>query len=187
MSGLTLPRLRRLVARHDVRPLVFAETGTFHGERAALACAVFERVLTCELSPTLHAAAREAYPGLPITFVLGDSRAVIRRWALALDEPVCWYLDAHWFTLNPNKTRAGAARDRNGQIAGQAEGLPLWDELAALAARPWPDIIIVDDARDFGTDQPTPEWRDVSLEAIAAQFPHHREALVLHDQAVVYR
>ena len=187
MSGLSLPRLRRLVARHDVRPKVFAETGTFHGERAALACAVFERVLTCELSPALHAEAAATYDYLPITFVLGDSRDVIRRWAVELTEPVCWYLDAHWFTLNPNRTRAGAERDRNGGIAGQAEGLPLWDELDALATRPYPDIIVVDDARDFGTDKPTPEWRDVSLEAIAARFPDHREAVILHDQAVVYR
>lgn len=187
MSGLTLSRLQRLVARHDVRPKVFAETGTFHGERAALACQLFDRVLTCELSGTLHRAAQATYGHLPITFVYGDSRDVLPQWAEELKEPVCWYLDAHWFTLNPNRTKAGALRDANGGIAGQAEGLPLWDELRALARRPYPDIVVVDDARDFGTDQPTPEWREVSLERIAAQFPDHREAVILHDQAVVYR
>jgi len=186
MSGMTKARLTAILAGHPPAPQIFAETGTFYGERAALATELFNAVYTVELSPTLYQAARSRYAALPIHFVLGDSREVVPQWARTIPAPVCWYLDAHWFDLNRGRTRAGAARAAAAQVAG-ADGLPLWDELAAIATRPYRDIIIVDDARDFGTNAPTVEWESISLERIAAYFPDHQEAVIVVDQAVVYR
>jgi hypothetical protein len=187
MSGMTAARLSAIRARHPgVKHIrVFAETGTYLGQRASLAKGQFDRVYTVELSATLYENAKRAHAERGIVFEQGDSRNVVRRWALELLEPVVWYLDAHWF--NGNKAGLVSERAKAGQVAGQGEGLPLWEELDAIAARPYRDVIVVDDVRDFGTEQPTPEWKDVSLSKIASFFPGHREAVVLHDQAVVYR
>lgn len=185
MSGLSKPRLAAILAGHPPAPQIFCETGTFRGERAALATDFFHAVYTVELSPQLHAEACAAYRHLPIVFQHGDSREAVKAWATMIEAPVCWYLDAHWFDLNRRRTRTGAAEVRRYPVANTA--LPLWDELAAIAPRPYRDLIIVDDAGCFGTDVPTPEWRDVSLERIAEYFPDHREAVVVGDQAVIYR
>ena len=187
--NLDAPKLTAILTRHNghtVVPAVAVETGTFRGERALLFAEHFAEVHTIELSPTLFAKADARLAPYPhVLRHLGDSRALVPALATALAQPVLWYLDAHWFTLNRKRSRAGAARDAEAQIANTP--LPLWDELEALAARTWADIVVVDDVRDFGRTEPTEEWRDVSLERIAAYFPGAVEAAVLADQAVVWR
>lgn len=186
MSGLSAAALTGILARcNGARPRVFCETGTFRGERAALATDYFAVVCTVDLSDRLFQQARERWVGWPISFVHGDSRDVVPQWAQAFTEPVCWFLDAHWFELSPRKTRAASAQQT--LIAGADRPLPLWDELAAISRRPYRDLVIVDDVRDFGTERPVPAWREVTLERIADYFPDRREARILGDQAVVWR
>lgn len=171
MSGCTMAHLRVIRDRAPQRPTIFVETGTLEGKGIARALPLFHEVHSIELDPLLHARAAHAYP--TATCHLGDSRDVVPRLASRWQEPVCWYLDAHWFPKDG--------------VAGRAEGLPLWEELATLAARPHADTVIVDDVHSFGTDRPTPEWRHISLDRIASCFPGHHEAVILGDQAVVYR
>jgi hypothetical protein len=186
--NLTADALRALIGRHTwlALPRVAVESGTFEGERTVLLAGFFHEVHTIELSEHLYDAAAARLIGLRhVTCHFGDSARIVPELAAALQEPVLWYLDAHWFSLNRGKSRAGYARDAAAQIAPGP--LPLWDELAAIAARPYADVIAVDDARDFGRSEPTPEWRDISLGRIAAYFPHCAEAVILGDQAVVFR
>ena len=187
--NLTAPALEAVFARHTwlALPEVAVETGTFRGERTELFARYFHTVHTVELSPVLHgaASARLAPLGTRVQCHFGDSAVVVPRLAAEIQEPVLWYLDAHWFSLNRGKSRAGYARDAEAQIARGP--LPLWAELEAIGARTYADVVLVDDARDFGRSEPTPEWEEVTLARIASYFPGCVEALVMGDQAVVFR
>lgn len=187
--NLDAPKLAAILTRHNghtVVPAVAVETGTFRGERALLFAEHFAEVHTIELSPTLFAKADARLAPYPhVLRHLGDSRALVPDLAATLPMPVLWYLDAHWFTLNRKRSRAGYARDQEAQIAKTP--LPLWDELAAIAARPWADIVVVDDVRDFGRAEPTEEWLDVSPGRIAGYFPEAVEVATLNDQLVIWR
>lgn len=156
--------------RLSVRPQVFVELGTFEGKTAALATKHFPVVHTVEMSEHYYTLAGTTYPHLGIHFHLGDSRAVLRVLAQQLSEPVCWYHDAHWWPY-PEVERS----------------FPLWDDLATLAARPYPDIVIVDEVHRFGDVKPTVHWQTVSLARIASHFPGARAAEVQGNMAVVYR
>lgn len=155
-------------------PAVFVESGTFHGDLTRLALGRFREVHTIELHMSWHADAVRALGPLGVRCYQGDSATWVPLLAQELVEPVFWFLDAHWF-----KRAKG--------VAGADRPLPLWAELEAIARRPYPDIVVVDDVHCFGTSEPTTEWLEVSLERIASYFPGHREAVILHDQAVVYR
>ena len=172
MSGCTIAHLRLLRDRHGPGPRVCVETGTYRGEGVRRALHCFETIHTIEIAPELHAAAHAEFNGR-VHCHLGDSRVIVPQLAIVLKVPVFWYLDAHWFKV-PG-------------VGGRDDGLPLWDELASLATRPAGDIVAVDDVHDFGTSRPTPEWQEVTLERIAGLFPGHREAVILGDQAVIYR
>jgi hypothetical protein len=176
MSLFTMPRLSAVQHRHpgvaEIR--VFVESGTFHGKTTRMAAARFAIVHTIELHEAWYQEAVRELGPLGVHCHHGDSATVVPQLAAEIQEPVVWYLDAHYFTLVPD-------------VAGADVPLPLWAELAAIARRRYPDVIVVDDVRSFGTENPTPEWAEVSLDRIAAAFPGHREAVILHDQAVVYR
>ena len=186
--NLDTTALHGILSRHTwlALPSVAVETGTFRGERTMLFAGFFPEVHTIELSPKLHREAVERLAPLKgVTCLLGDSAVVVGELAKQYDQTVFWYLDAHWFSLNRGHSREGYRRDAEAEIARSP--LPLWAELDAIAARTYADIIVVDDARDFGRSEPTPEWEDISLAAIAGYFPGCTEAVVLGDQAVVYR
>ena len=167
--------LDAIMQRHPGCPAVFLESGTFHGKTTRWAVERFRQVRTIELHPLWHAEADRDMGPLGVRCYHGNSAEWVPILAAEISEPVCWYLDAHFFHRKVK------------DVAGKAEGLPLWDELSAIADRPFADIVIVDDVHCFGTDQPTPEWLDVSLEKIASFFPGHREAVIMNDQAVVYK
>lgn len=154
-------------------PGVFVESGTFYGKTTRWALQRFSVVHTVELSPEYHAnAVRDLVP-LGAICHHGDTRDVLPELARTIQEPVMWFLDAHW--LN----HPGAA--------GKATQLPLQEELTALAARPFADIVVVDDVASFGRDDYQPGWGVVSLDWIAGQFPGHRHAMRHRDTAVIYR
>lgn len=174
MTGAHLDLLRGM-ARASLT--VFVETGTFEGRTTALAALRFPVVHTIELSPHYHVRALDRFRGQRhVRCHLGSSAEVVARLAQEIPEPAFWYLDAHWF--RPSKRG----------LPPVAEGpLPLWGELAALAHRTVPDLIVVDDVHDFGTPRPTPEWETVSLESVVAAFPSYHDAQIVGDQAVIVR
>lgn len=176
MASLTRQRLEALRMRHPDPPRVFVETGTYQGKTTRLALAQFDTVYTIELDAVLFEAAHRALAPLGALCYPGDSRFLIPVLAQQIRERVFWYLDAHWY-----QPATGIV------VAGQEEGLPLWDELAAIAERPYADVVVVDDVHSFGRSAPTDEWLDVDLERIASRLGRHHEAVILGDQAVVYR
>lgn len=153
-------------------PRVFVESGTFHGKTTRWALDRFAVVHTVELSAELYRQAVKTLAPLGAICHQGDTRDVIPRLARELDEPVFWFLDAHWFN-RPH-------------VAGHGTPLPLADELAALGARPHADVIVVDDRASFGRDEHQAGWGEVSLEWLARQIPGS-QPVAYKDVAVIHR
>lgn len=157
------------------RPKVFIETGTQRGLTTVMAHAYgFELVITCDCSTWFQKEREERFAGLPIFSLLGDSRTVLETFSRP--EPTLYYLDAHW-----DRTAGGKASH---------PGAPLWDELAVIQQRPYPDIVVVDDVRVFGTGPDvtgTTLWERVSCDAIAAALEPIAASRIIGDQFVVYR
>src|SRR5690606_13587575 len=139
-----------LARRGGIR--IAIETGTWRGEGARLLSGIFDRVYSVELDPKVHAAARERHADLAnVTFLQGNSPAVLRDLQRGIDEPVLFWLDAHdgWnYTPNVRK-RLNPAQPPT--PAGADSQCPLLDELQAVdsyaaAAR---SVILIDDARSF--------------------------------------
>lgn len=154
------PKLAK-TARRAVGARTLVETGTNVGNSAALAARLFERVVTIEKDPTLHAAAREGHANLPnVEWMLGDSRDILPR--LDLSEPTVFWLDGHWSA---------------GDTAGEGDECPLLDELATIGPE---HAILIDDARLFIEPPPPPHDPD--------QWPTLEEVMdALRDREVVIR
>jgi len=187
VAKFTAARLQEILARHQPAPQTFVETGTWIGNSTRLALGAFQKVHTIELSEALF---KEHSPGLEAKGAIchhGDTRIELPKLAESIAEPVFWFLDAHW----------------TDQCAGAVFGpLPLFDELQRLSERTYPDVICVDDVHSFIShraaalkERPAraklfaenPDWNRVDLPRIASYFPGHREAIIIGDQAVVYR
>jgi hypothetical protein len=133
---------------------VAVETGTFEGNATQLLARHFPTVHTIELQPQRWRGAIETLGRIGATFHLGDSAEIVPRLSVAYDDtPVCWYLDAHWFGVQPNKGKW------NLPVADE-NPFPLWAELATIAGRTQADLVIVDDVHAFGRDELG--WRSVS-------------------------
>jgi hypothetical protein len=159
--------------RYGQSPRVFVESGTFHGKTTRWALARFGEVHTIELSPEYYAEAVRDLAPLGAVCHYGDTREHLPRLAKEIAEPAVWFLDAHWLDQPC--------------AAGEGTPLPLADELLALAARPYADIVIVDDVFSFGKDEFQEGWGAVSLAWIGAHFPTVQQVRQHRDTAVVWR
>jgi len=137
---------------------VAVETGTFEAQTTRLLCARFLTVHTIELEPQRWRRCVETMQALGAVFHLGDSAAVLPLLSAAYsDQPVLWYLDAHWFAPS-------IGRGKWDLPVADVSPFPLWAELEAIAARSQPDLVIVDDVHAFGREEL--EWSAVSSHLI---------------------
>jgi hypothetical protein len=133
----------------------FVETGTYNGETAAWAGERFERVVTVELSPELHAQAELRLAAhASVEARLGRSRDVLAEVVPGLQGPALFWLDAHW---------------SGDQTSGERDQCPLLDELAIVRRHANAQYVLIDDARMFMTPAPPPNDPD--------QWPSLREVL----------
>jgi len=157
----------------------FVETGTFRGDTVNLACQRFPRVISVELSPTLHAAARERFrEAHNVDLRLGDSPAVLRTLRAVLHEgATLYFLDAHWCEAEGT--------------SGKLSQCPLPDELAAIGSINTQSTLLIDDARLFLAPPPYPheisQWPsfDRVLLGLRALSDQHRVA-VINDVIVFF-
>lgn len=150
------------------------ETGTFHGDGAATLAAVFPEVVTIELSPELHAAARHRFQADDrVHPVQGESGAELPRYVTP-DVPTLYFLDAHWC---------------GGMTAGESVDCAIREELDGLAGGNENDCLVIDDARIFEHGPPPPRdpsrWPSLPelISLIHRIHPHHY-VTVVDDQVV---
>lgn len=138
--------LLELARKHDCRILV--ETGTYYGEMIAALRTSFEDIYTIELSVPLHDLARRRFKGdARIRVLQGDSGAVLPSILPNLDRPTIFWLDGHYSAGVTAKTELDT---------------PILVELDHILSAPdLGHVLVIDDARDFGSDPGYP-----TLEAV---------------------
>jgi hypothetical protein len=117
-------------------PRVFIETGTYRGDSVREVLHDFDIIHTIELSQEWFKNAVEQFKNKKnVSCHLGDSVEVLDKLTASIDEPVFFFLDAHY---------SGAP------TAMGKEECPLLRELRVISTRNKKDIILIDDANLFG-------------------------------------
>ena len=127
---------------------VFVETGTFYGDMVEAMKGYFGKIYSIELSEGYYQAAKERFAGDErIKILHGDSGKEIDKIIKELKEPALFWLDGHY---------------SGGTTARGDKETPVFEELAHIfnAADPG-HVIIIDDARDFGTDPAYPTLEEL--------------------------
>ena len=123
---------------------MFVEGGTYRGGTARWASERFDRVVTIENSPEMHAIATRNLQGISnVDLRLGDSRQHLTEVCRHGDHVLYW-LDAHW---------------SGGVTYGAGDECPLLDELRIIFAAHQNCAILIDDARLFLAPPPRPHQR----------------------------
>ena len=162
MSVLTQDILNSIEKRYNRRlPKVFIETGTFKGETIAHVADVFPVIHTFELDEKWYREAVSKFKEQKhINCHYGDSAEGLKKVLPEINEPVVFWLDAHY--CGP-ETSFGI------------EEVSLLRELAIIAPRKQKDIIIIDDAfllgirRTFEYENIPPfecNWENITAESI---------------------
>lgn len=124
----------------------FVETGTADGYTVAGLLGEFDRVYTIELGHEAYLQCfRRFAPQPKVTCLWGSSEKVLWHVMEVLDGPAVFWLDAHY---------TGGAGTR-----GEVD-TPIKKELLEVFGRSRRDVVLIDDARLFGTDPayPTVDW-----------------------------
>ena len=138
--------LREYGARFGLRVLV--ETGTYRGDMVEALRNDFDRIYSIELSVTLHEQACRRFRGYRhISLIQGDSGKELSALMARIGVPTLFWLDGHYSA---------------GVTARGAHETPVLQELShILSARSTGHVIVIDDARCFGTDPAYPELGDL--------------------------
>jgi len=161
---------------------IFVETGIWKGELTEVVAGLFERVIAVELSEFYLNYTKERLAKINnIEFHHGDSATVLPTLAKRIVLPTVFYLDAHYCDTGTPKIDKCK--------------FPLWDELEAIREhRNHSDIVIVDDAHNFGKDRADlkfapedREWESVTMHSIAEALGDRVRGVEVHDDiCVVY-
>jgi hypothetical protein len=140
--------LRQYARRYRLRTLV--ETGTYLGDMVDALKGDFERIISIELSPMLHEKARHRFANEGnIELVQGDSGSAMRTIMKQLTMPTLFWLDGHY----------------SGDITARGQlDTPVLHELEHIFSGASPDrhVILIDDARCFGTEPSYPNLAELS-------------------------
>lgn len=162
---LTETDLLEIVGDREIR--TYIETGTLRGEQLEVASRVFPFVIGIEIDEDYFLRTQERVPRARV--IHGDTKIVLPELAAEADEPVLWFLDAHYCIVDPPL---------------EPMSLPLWDELIALRQREHSDIVIVDDVHTFGHARDdlrhldALEWEGVTPESISSVLGSPRGRIV---------
>jgi len=125
------------------------ETGTFYGDMVQAMRGSFERVFSIELSPELHKqATRRFAKDDNIEIIQGDSGVELGKLMPRLDQPTLFWLDGHYSA---------------GVTAQGDKDTPIYEELTHIFnSQQLGHVILIDDARCFGTDPAYPTLDELS-------------------------
>lgn len=166
--------LAEILDSTDVRPRIIIETGTLRGELTVRLPALFPIVHTIELSKELY----DRHPDDDrVCWHCGDSRTWLRE--LDFQEPVLFYLDAHFFKSKSNHAL---------HVVG-AHDFPLWDELDIIAPRQFADVVVVDDVHSFATVRGADygDWENVTPASLAARLGRVIRQQTVDDMHAMWR
>jgi hypothetical protein len=133
--------LRHYAKMYRLRSLV--ETGTYFGEMVDALKGEFEQIQSIELDDYLFERARRRFANYShIRILHGNSGSMLPLALASVDQPTLFWLDAHY---------SGGITARGDQLS------PILNELDHIFRHPIRGhVIVVDDARLFGTDSAYP-------------------------------
>ena len=133
--------IQHFADRFELKILV--ETGTYYGDMVEAMKRRFSRIYSIELNRELcERAAQRFQRDRHIRIIQGDSGVELGKLVGELDQPALFYLDGHY---------------SGGATAKGSNDTPIFDELAHIFnARQRGHVIVIDDARCFGTDPAYP-------------------------------
>lgn len=160
------PLASRISKEYNIRYAI--ETGTFYGSGALQLAAMFEKVYTIESDPVLADFFIKNYGHISnIEINKGSSDIVLKRLLTGIDEPVLFFLDAHWFSTSPRSQFKDGSQ------------CPITHELDAISQylrRKDNSIIMIDDADMFLKSLP-PEFNSIDFPSIGEILRYSKLAL----------
>lgn len=138
--------LREYAKKYGLKFLV--ETGTFFGDMVEAMRVDFDRIYSIELREALYGKAKERFKGVKhIELICGDSGNELGNLMGKLDQPVLFWLDGHYSA---------------GETVRGCKDTPIREELNHILNSPdIGHVIIIDDARCFGTDSAYPSIEEL--------------------------
>jgi hypothetical protein len=139
--------LKKYARQYRLRILV--ETGTYHGEMVDALKGRFDRIYSIELSPDFHERAKRRFGRQHhIELIQGDSGVELGSVMRKLDQAALFWLDGHY---------------SGGDTARGPRDTPIYEELRhILGDSANSHVVIIDDARCFGTDPAYPTIADLT-------------------------
>ncbi len=117
----------------------FIETGTFLGNTTEIQRRRFKKIYSIELSEDLYRRASKRFlPYDEVQILQGNSADVLPGLMKGIQEPVLFWLDAHYSGILGGEATSRAAKD-----------CPIYEEIDAIFADSQQHVILIDDARDF--------------------------------------
>lgn len=162
--------LRGIAKGERARNLV--ETGTYLGDTSWEYRNDFMRIDSIEVEPYLYEQATHRFRGMPhVTIHLGDSGSVLPSVIPTLQGKTLYWLDGHY--------SAG--------ITGAGEShCPVVAELEAIFTLSKDSfVIVIDDARCFGTDPAYPTIGAIQTQV--ASLSHSRAAITVENDMIIIR
>lgn len=124
--------------------IILIETGTLYGDMVAAMRKNFDSIFSFELSDKLFQMAVERFKNENnITIIHGDSGIELKKLMIRMNKPTLFWLDGHF---------------SGGVTAKGIKDTPIYEELTAIlkSDNANQSVIIIDDARCFGTDPSYP-------------------------------
>lgn len=133
--------IRQFAQKYGVQYLV--ETGTCHGDMVAAMQPEFKKIISIELADKFYHEVCERFKGAAnVELIHGDSAKKLPEVVAKLEGRAIFWLDGHY---------------SGGDTARGEQDTPVNDELRAIFKSGAPDhIVLIDDARCFGTDPSYP-------------------------------
>lgn len=153
LSGKPLPpphliKQRMILdALDQYKPGILVETGTLLGDMVEAMKSRFQRIYSIEISPELARRAKQRFAGdSHVEIIENDSAIALKELVPMLDAPALFWLDGHYSGGNTGK--------------GEKE-TPIMEELETVLASALPHVVLVDDARCFGTEKDYPSLAEL--------------------------
>ena len=147
--------IRNFAEKYALKILI--ETGTYYGEMVEAMKGDFDQIYSIELSEELYGKAKQRFNGdRNVRIIHGDSGVKLGELLAMIKDPALFWLDGHYSA---------------GVTARGDKDTPICEELAHIFNSPnKKHVIIIDDARCFGTDPAYPNIEELS-EFVRAKMP----------------
>ena len=138
--------LKKISKRYCLRILV--ETGTYYGDMVEAMKDVFDQIYSIELSTELYKKAEKRFKAEQhIELICGDSGLKLMSIMNKIHQPALFWLDGHYSA---------------GVTAKGEKDTPIYEELnQILSSKDKGHVIVIDDARCFGTDPNYPSIKEL--------------------------